>query len=192
LIIREVKEKDVKSIFSLFSNSSVRDLNQKSGFYDYPLTPDDIRERSLTGGSLLLEDCGELIAYGIGYRVSDFDKLSHLDEVHKRLNRALGDVFYVDQFCLKSGKPVSLAGQFTHVWYNFAKNNSSSGAISAVPVKPWKNIAALRYNQIHGLVNYCSVEDKGVTLDLFARPFISVGQEFSSDNSFLFGDNVRN
>lgn len=186
MITRNLTAEDAEKVYDAFKSVAVA-RNQENapdyGFFEYPLTKDDFTARLYDSRlSLVMEEKRSLIAYIIAYpfyEIKDID--TKQDLVLPKLN-VNSQAVYIDQFFMKPGFPLFMAGRFIDIWTNHAMGYQIPGTVCAIPQKPWKNIASTRFAVCRGFSRKGSVNDKGIEFGIFAKPFWELGLSASELN----------
>jgi hypothetical protein len=178
--ITNLRQTDAERVHHAFLQAAVaRGERKKSGFFEYPLTEEDIRRRlEDTRLSLSLEEQGRLLGYAIAYplsRISDIDRRK--DPVLQRLEGE-DDVVYFDQLFINNSLPLYMVGRFVDSWTNLAFSQGVKGIVCAIPQKPWKNIASTRLVLSHGFNRQNSVSEGDIALGIFAKPLWATDKDF--------------
>lgn len=176
--IRAIKPSKSERIYDLFSSVSVNreDLKRKdvpnSGFYEYPLTHEDISRRlDEQSFSLALEHRGDILAYIISYSLS-FARALPQDPVLQKLQDSNPKNAYLDQLFLKPGLPAFVAGRICDAWDHIAQGEKIPGAVCAIPQKPWRNEASTRLVIYRGFRRDALVGEGNIELGVFSKPYM--------------------
>ena len=180
--IRNLTSADSERVYDAFRSVSV-DRNQqsipKSGFFEYPLSLDDIRSRLQDNRfSLVLEEGGNILSYMIAYQMREARSISHTDPVLSALEGE-GDLVYGDQLFLSPGTPIFYAGRLADFWTTLVANSNSPGVVCAIPQKPWKNLASTRMALARGFSRQGRVLDGDIELGLFSKPIWTSNEELA-------------
>jgi len=203
--IRNLTIEDTEKIYQLFKASSISReealaKNPSSGFYEYPLSPDDIAARLQDPAfSLCLERQGKILAYIIAYPIN-FLKTALLprnpeDSVFNRLQEAAPSAIYLDQSWMNPGLPAFMFGRIMDTFEDMVKAESSPGVLVTIPQFPWTNRSSTRLALHRGLrrsdtirIERLEGEERTETgLGLFSKVYYKLDSPFNSyrDNRIL-------
>ena len=197
MLIRNIKPSDSEQVYENFISESIvkQDLSKKKpirGFYEYPLSYDDISRRTDSPFSILIEQSGGLIGYILAYDINYIQSLSayHQDSVHEKINIFDRDVVYLDQLFINPNYSITLAARLVDTWENLIQKHKVPGVITAIPSYPWKNKSSTRIALARGYSRKNMVYGDKVILQLFAKPYLPLEFQFegSGDNLILAGN----
>ena len=177
--IRNLRIGDASEIYDLFSSAQVsRESERTSGFCEYDLTEEEIRERlklsKLAGLGLgLIRDNNRIAGYLIGYPTGFGKELD--DNILTSVN-APQDTIYVDQFYMAHGLGVHNAGRLGDLFMHLARDRTQTGVICAIPQLPWRNVASTRIAMANGYKRVGNVAEGDLSLGIFAKPFWNFGE----------------
>ena len=181
--IRTLKPNEAERIFELFKSASVtrNDLSREqvpnSGFYEYPLTAEDISLRLKEPGfSIALADNDEILAYVIAYQLETAGKNGLRDPVLTFLQDRSPDSVYIDQLFLRRGLPLYFAGRLIDSWDHIVQGEKIPSVACAIPQKPWKNEGSNRMAAWRGYRREGFVDEGDVTLGVFTKPYYEVAK----------------
>ncbi|MBW2990361.1 hypothetical protein KY348_01510 [Candidatus Woesearchaeota archaeon] len=181
MIIRPVNPNDQDQLFECFQEAQVKadDIVHKpiSGFYEYNLDYEALKQRAQTPFSLILENSkGKIISYMLAYPLKDLDKIKDFDPVHEAIKNLDEKAVYLDQVYLKKGFPIYFAMRLFDKWDHLNQNEKISMIIGAVPFAPWRNHTSERMVAYRGLRRFGFAEDEKVRLALFEKPYYNLKQ----------------
>lgn len=168
--------KDAAEIYDLFRGSQINassSRDRKAGFFEYPLTQEDISTRLQDSRySLMLMQNGQAVAYLLAYPIASSGDLAEQDGVLRQITSNPENV-YVDQ--LNSQRvPADIIGRFMDAWTNLLQEARVPGVFCAIPQKPWKNLASTRQAITRGYKRTFSIHEKTASGDLelgvYAKP----------------------
>lgn len=195
MLIRHVKQSDVDEMYDLFRKSSVTLQDAvgknppKSGFYEYPLTFAEFKNRALSPLSLVCVNKGGVLSYILSYTVEEANKMLERGVVDPVLESIKGldpKVVYHDQLLVQRGIPAHyFAARVLQTADRLAQNIGSPGVIGATPESPWKNFASTKLIAYQGFARNSSIDANGFTMGIYTKPFWPLNTPFES-----FGDNL--
>jgi hypothetical protein len=178
--IQTIKPSDTREIYDSFMSAQVTRencLGRKSGFYEYALSFKEMQKRvglsAQEGLGLTLRDNKKLFSYLITYRKGQAEQID--DEVLSAVS-VHDDAIYADQFFISSGLPVYIAGRVLDSWNNLAYSREQRGLFSAVAWKPWRNLAAAKFNMCRGGKVSGFVREGDLSLAIFTNPLWRLGE----------------
>jgi hypothetical protein len=168
--------RDAAEIYELFREAQIdsnNSGNKKSGFFEYPLTEEDIKTRLGDNRfSLMLMHDGRAIAYLLAYPIASARDFAEQDGVLRQIN-SIPENIYVDQLN-SQWVPAHVIGRFMDAWTNLLQEARVPGIFSAIPQKPWVNLASRRQAITRGYQRAFSVQEKTFSgeleLGIYAKP----------------------
>ncbi|MDO8741326.1 MAG: hypothetical protein Q7J54_07195 [Candidatus Woesearchaeota archaeon] len=196
MIIRMPKAADAEQIYEHFIRAQVSKQNldrsaPKRGFYEYHLSYDDIAARARMPFSLVMEKSeGRLVGYVLAYSLSYIPEFeSKEDSIHNSLKAFDKNAVYIDQLFLHPDYPLTLAARLSDAWEHMIRGEKVPGVICAIPEEPWLNQSSTRLVLARGFSRKTKVESEGVTLRLFAKPYLPLNNSFEGFGDDLILDN---
>ena len=182
MIARNLTIADAGKVYDAFRSVAVARGQENApdyGFYDYPLTQEDFKQRLVDGRfSIGVEDGKnrELVAYVLAY---SFEQVQDMDTSHDAILtqvRADRKVVYLDQLYMKPGLPLHIAGRLIDAWETLLAP-TNPGIVTAIPQSPWKNVPSTRFSISRGLRRAGTVKDGELELAVFTKPLWLPGRE---------------
>jgi len=177
--IQTIKPNDAHEIYDSFMSAQVTRENcsgRKSGFYEYALSFEEMQKRvglsAQEGLGLTLRDNQRLLSYLIAYRRGQAQQVD--DEVLRAVS-VDDKAIYADQFFISPGLPVYVAGRVLDSWNNLVYSREQRGLFSAVAWKPWRNLAAAKFNMCRGGKVSGFVREGDLSLAIFTNPLWRLG-----------------
>jgi len=180
---------DLDQVFELFRGTSVsvNDVEKsnpkpKRGFYEYPMSINDLRRKmSDTTFSLLLEDRGRIVSYLLAYPAGQIQSSGmltpgHKDLVLEKLQAIDPRIVYADQLYVKPGLPTYVAGRVSDMFDYVAAGEQTPGIVTAIPQMPWMNQSSTRFALCRASQNRVDTAEQLLKREGFnnvvVRPFV--------------------
>jgi len=185
--IHLVRPRDQAQLYEAFLAASItaEDVQAhhipRSGFFEYPLSERDLEARAQTPFSVVAEDSrSRLLGYIIGYPIAharqQLAQGVYHDPVHDTFEGLDDHTLYLDQLYLARAQPVTVAARMFDTWEHLLRGEKVPNVVTAIPQLPWKNESCTRFVLYRGFSRHGFAASSAVTLGLFGKPYVAIGE----------------